>query len=85
MGCYKSDKNTSIMGCHYNCKDPNDCNNLSRKNIAPLPSLKYYENEDNDICLCRGDYCNQTWYSGWQIAGIIGFIVVCVCFICYIK
>jgi hypothetical protein len=54
-----------------------------------LPALTYAKkalDSEADICLCKGDYCDSIWFTGWKIFGIvIGAIAAALLFCCIVA
>ena len=73
-------------GCHYSCANPDDCKHRDIRTHQDLPQLTHSKNAgDGDICLCKGDYCNdEILFPNWAIflivlASITGSMILCWC------
>ena len=78
MGCFKMEQNFTKPGCNYDCENPDDfdCNHRNITIHQDLPTLKRSINT-GDICLCKGDYCNDEEFPRWANGVlIVGFIIV---------
>ena len=89
MGCFTMRDTTQNVGCMYNCKNQEDCQYRGQSTHADLPALTYAKkalDSEADICLCKGDYCDSIWFTGWKIFGIvIGAIAAALLFCCLVA
>ena len=81
MGCFKMEQNFTKPGCHYDCENPDDfdCNHRDITIHQDLPTLKRSINTgDGDICLCKGDYCNDEEFPSWAIVvlSFAGYVIL---------
>jgi len=89
MGCFTMTDKIKNVGCIFECENPDDCKNRDHTHHG-VPSLTYAKNytAGGDICICKGDYCNSIWFTGWEIFGIVigaiaaAAIVIFLCFCC---